>query len=153
MSNKGALVELVGIQILPLVLNQSDRDSPVPWVPGWFLHSRCPGAQGWACFRHILRSLPHFYALWLLLCGIANSPVYWGASSSSSILLKSGNAFFSNATPSDQKHIEEPFNATPSDRKHIEEPFKVKEAEPVNATKSSPEKVMVPWKIRDSSIL
>ncbi|XP_066311925.1 uncharacterized protein At1g32220, chloroplastic isoform X1 [Miscanthus floridulus] len=64
-------------------------------------------------------------------------------SSSSSILLKSGNAFFSNATPSDQKHIEEPFNATPSDRKHIEEPFKVKEAEPVNATKSSPEKLLV----------
>ncbi|EES00762.1 hypothetical protein BDA96_03G174800 [Sorghum bicolor] len=63
--------------------------------------------------------------------------------SSSSILLKSGNAFFSNATPSDQKHIEESFNATPSDRKHIEEPFEVKEAEPVNASKSSPEKLLV----------
>lgn len=78
--------------------------------------------------------------------------MYWGVDSSSSILLKSGNAFFSNSTPSDQKHNEEPFNATPSDRKHIEEPFKVEEAEPVNATKPSPDKVMVPWMIRDSSI-
>jgi hypothetical protein len=67
-----------------------------------------------------------------------NSLVYWRADNSSSILLKSGNAFFGNATPSDQRHIEKP--------------FKVKEAEPVNVTKPSPHKVMVPWKIRDSSI-
>lgn len=58
-----------------------------------------------------------------------NSLVYWRADNSSSILLKSGNAFFGNATPSDQRHIEKP--------------FKVKEAEPVNVTKPSPHKLLV----------
>lgn len=43
------------------------------------------------------------------------------------ILLKTGNAFFSNATPSDPKHIEEPFKV---------------EAETVKVTPPSPDKVM-----------
>ncbi|CAL5081026.1 unnamed protein product [Urochloa decumbens] len=49
--------------------------------------------------------------------------------SSSPVLLKTGNAFFSNATPSDPKNIEEP--------------FKVEEAETVKVTPPSPDKLLV----------
>jgi hypothetical protein len=43
-------------------------------------------------------------------------------------LLKTGNAFFSSATPSDPKHVEEP--------------FKVEEAETVKVKPPSPDKVI-----------
>jgi len=49
-------------------------------------------------------------------------------------LLETGKAFSSNATPSDPKHIEEP--------------FKVEEAETVKVKPPSPEKVMLLWKMR-----
>ncbi|CAN6182011.1 unnamed protein product [Urochloa humidicola] len=49
--------------------------------------------------------------------------------SSSPVLLKTGNAFFSNATPSDPKNVEEP--------------FKVEEAETVKVTPPSPDKLLV----------
>ncbi|CAL5064795.1 unnamed protein product [Urochloa decumbens] len=49
--------------------------------------------------------------------------------SSSPVLLKTGNVFFSNATPSDPKNIEEP--------------FKVEEAETVKVTPPSPDKLLV----------
>lgn len=121
--------------MLLLVLNHLCRDSPAPgpWGPGWFQHSP---AQGSACFWHIVRLIPCLPLA--VVCEIANSPIYCHDDSLLSILLKSGNAFFSNATLSDPKNIEKP--------------FKVEEAEPVNVTKPSPDKVMVHSKIRDSSI-
>lgn len=64
-----------------------------------------------------------------LICSSSSSSASPSRLSLSSILMKNGNAFFSNATPSDQKHIEEP--------------FKVKEAEPASATKPSSDKLLV----------
>ncbi|TVU10914.1 hypothetical protein EJB05_44469, partial [Eragrostis curvula] len=60
---------------------------------------------------------------------IANSLIFGGVNSSSSVLLKRGNAFSSDATPGDPKRVEEP--------------FQVDEAETVKVTPPSADKLLV----------